>query len=92
MQESNINRKLVAFNFNTILCTNRFSGKVCPAAMAKGLQISYNPFPRAYGKIQLLGLDLILYFACSPRKWVITTTCMSDGINMCQFVCSGSAH
>ena len=39
--------------------------------------MSDNPLPRASSKIQLLGrllLVLILYFACSPQKWVITTT------------------
>ena len=44
----------------------------------KGVQISYNPLTRASSIIQLLGLGfasgLLLYFACSPRKWVITTT------------------
>ena len=41
------------------------------------VQISYNPLPRAVGKYNTqprLRLCLVLYFACSPWKWVITTT------------------
>ena len=29
--------------------------------MEKGVQISYNPLPRASGKIYLLGLDTVFY-------------------------------
>ena len=32
--------------------------------MAKGVQISYNPFPRASGKIQLLSLGFALASYC----------------------------
>ena len=44
------------------------------------VQISCNPLPWASGKIQSLSLnwlwhDHMLYFACSPWKWVVTTTC-----------------
>ena len=46
----------------------------------KVVQISCNPLPWASGKIQSLSLnwlchDHMLYFASSPWKWVVTTTC-----------------
>ena len=48
---------------NTVSCTVLYS--------------SYNPLPRLlvkYNYSTQLRLSLVLYFACSPQKWVITTT------------------
>ena len=45
--------------------------------------MSYNPLPQTSDKIQLLGLGLVVHFACSPWKWVIATTC--GCVCMCGF-------